>query len=166
MASFANLYNGTGSRAPSLRSAAERPSVEKTMKKKSRRPKSSETSRQTSRAQTKVSVSEEKRPPGNRGRPQKTVPVTTYSFYNTAKDKTANSDFSQAAADDTLKHPECKSRSSGEWLIPTLMCCFLSCKDRKSHQPTLKCIYSCFAYRQTFVTFSSSLASTYEFCCA
>ncbi|XP_038562989.1 zinc finger protein 276 isoform X1 [Micropterus salmoides] len=82
------------------------------MKKKSRRPKSSETSRQTSRAQTKVSVSEEKRPPGNRGRPQKTVPVTTYSFYNTAKDKTANSDFSQAAADDTLKHPECKSRSS------------------------------------------------------
>ncbi len=88
------------------------------MKKRSRRPRSSETSRQTSRTQTTVSVSEEKRPPGNRGRPRKTVPVTTDSFYHdsTAKDKTANLDFSVTAADDTQKHPESKSRSSGGWL--------------------------------------------------
>ncbi|XP_044047749.1 zinc finger protein 276 isoform X2 [Siniperca chuatsi] len=92
------------------------------MKKKSRRPKSSETSRQTSRTQTKVNVSEEKRPPGNRGRPRKTVPVTTDSSYhdNTAKDKTVNLDFSVTAADDTQKHLECKSRSSGR--LSTAIC--------------------------------------------
>ncbi|XP_059191152.1 zinc finger protein 276 [Centropristis striata] len=85
------------------------------MKKKSRRPKSSETSRQTSKTNTTVSVSEEKRPPGNRGRPRKTVPVTTDTFYqdNAAKDKTANLDCSVTAAEDTQKHPESQSRSSG-----------------------------------------------------
>lgn len=64
-----------------------------------------------------VSVSEEKRTPGNRGRPRKTVPVTTNSFYHkdTATDKTTNLDFSVTAADDTVKHPESKSKPSGEW---------------------------------------------------
>lgn len=88
------------------------------MKKKSRRPRSSETSRQTSRTQTTVGVGTEKRPPGNRGRPRKTVPVTTDSFYhdNTAKDKTANVDCRVAASDDTQKYPQSKSRSSGACL--------------------------------------------------
>ncbi|XP_042352746.1 zinc finger protein 276 isoform X2 [Plectropomus leopardus] len=83
------------------------------MKKKSRRPKSSETSRQTSRTQTTVSISAEKKPPGNRGRPRKTAPVTSDNFYHDANDKTANSDCRVTAADDTQKHPESKSRSSG-----------------------------------------------------
>lgn len=92
------------------------------MKKKSRRPRSSETSRQTGRTQTTASVSEEKRPPGNRGRPRKTVPVTTDSFYhdNTAKDEAANLDCSVTAAEDTQKHPENKSRSSGR--LSTAVC--------------------------------------------
>lgn len=57
-------------------------------------------------------------PPGNSGRPRKTVPVPTDSFYheNTTKDKNANSDHSVTTADDTQKHPESKSRSSGECL--------------------------------------------------
>ncbi|XP_029289896.1 zinc finger protein 276 isoform X2 [Cottoperca gobio] len=90
------------------------------MKKKSRRPRSSETSRQTSG--TTVSVIEEKRPPGNRGRPRKTVPVTTDRFYNddTAKDKTANLDCSVTAADNTQKHTESKTRSSGR--LSTAIC--------------------------------------------
>ncbi|KAM9352176.1 zinc finger protein 276 [Symphorus nematophorus] len=82
------------------------------MKKKSRRPRSS-------RTQTRASVSEEKRPPGNRRRPRKTVPVTTDSFYheNAAKDETANLDFRvMAAADDMQKHPENKSKSSARRL--------------------------------------------------
>nr|XP_046249123.1 zinc finger protein 276 isoform X2 [Scatophagus argus] len=76
------------------------------MKKKSRCPRSS-------RTQTTVSISEDKRPPGNRGRPRKTVPLTTDSFYheNTAKDKTAT--FSVPAAGNTQKHPESKPKSSG-----------------------------------------------------
>lgn len=79
------------------------------MKKKSRLPRSS-------RTRTTVSVSEEKRPPGNRGRPRKTGPVTADSFYhdNTSEDKTAN--FNMTAADDTQKHPDSKSKSSGECL--------------------------------------------------
>lgn len=78
------------------------------MKKKSRRPRPSKT-------QTTVSVIEEKRPPGSRGRPRKTVPVTTNSFhYNAAEHKTANFDFSVTAADNTQKHPESKTKSSGE----------------------------------------------------
>lgn len=77
------------------------------MKKKSRRPSST-------RTQTSGSVSEEKRPPGNRGRPRKTVPVTTDRFCreNTSKDKTANLDFSVTAAEHIQKHPESKSKSS------------------------------------------------------
>ncbi|XP_030280582.1 zinc finger protein 276 isoform X1 [Sparus aurata] len=76
------------------------------MKKKSRRPRPSKT-------QTTVSVIEEKRPPGSRGRPRKTVPVTTNSFhYNAAEHKTANFDFSVTAADNTQKHPESKTKSS------------------------------------------------------
>nr|XP_020498177.1 zinc finger protein 276 [Labrus bergylta]XP_020498185.1 zinc finger protein 276 [Labrus bergylta]XP_029134777.1 zinc finger protein 276 [Labrus bergylta] len=84
------------------------------MKKKSRRPKS-ETSGQTSTTKTTVSVSGEKRQTGNRGRLRKTVPVTTDGFYheNTAKDKTADSDFSVTAADDTQTHPGSMSRPSG-----------------------------------------------------
>ncbi|XP_075931824.1 zinc finger protein 276 isoform X1 [Anarhichas minor] len=82
------------------------------MKKKSRRPKSSETSRQSSRTTGSVSE-EEKRPPGNRGRPRKTVPATSDSFYHddaAAEDKTAVC--SVTAADDSQKHPESKSRAS------------------------------------------------------
>ncbi|XP_034541106.1 zinc finger protein 276 [Notolabrus celidotus] len=81
------------------------------MKKKSRRPRTSETAAQTSRtAATAAGFSEEKRPAGNRGRPRKTVPATTESFYE-AKDEPAN--FSVTAADDTQKHPESKSRPTG-----------------------------------------------------
>ncbi|XP_018559182.1 zinc finger protein 276 [Lates calcarifer] len=92
------------------------------MKKKSRHPRSSETSQQSSRTQMTVSVSEEKRTPGNRGRPRKTVPVTTNSFYHkdTATDKTTNLDFSVTAADDTVKHPESKSKPSGR--LSTAIC--------------------------------------------
>ncbi|XP_023253186.1 zinc finger protein 276 isoform X1 [Seriola lalandi dorsalis] len=91
------------------------------MKKKSKRPRSCETSRQTSTQMT-ASVSEEKRTSGNRGRPRKTVPVTTDNFYhgNAATDKTVNLDFSVRAADATQKHPESKSRSSGR--LSTAIC--------------------------------------------
>lgn len=65
-----------------------------------------------------MSVTEEKRTPGNRGRSRKTVPVTTDEFYHgkaaVATDNTANLDFSVTAADDAQKHPESKSRPSGE----------------------------------------------------
>ncbi|XP_022624279.1 zinc finger protein 276 [Seriola dumerili] len=92
------------------------------MKKKSRRPRSCETSRQTSRTQMTASVSEEKRTSGNRGRPRKTVPVTTDNFYHgtAATDKTVNLDFSVRAADATQKHPESKSRSSAR--LSTAIC--------------------------------------------
>ncbi|GLD72361.1 zinc finger protein 276-like protein [Lates japonicus] len=102
----------TGSRSQSIT----------TMKKKSRHPRSSETSQQSSRTQVTVSISEEKRTPGNRGRPRKTVPITTDSFYHddAATDKTANLDFSVTAADDTAKHPESKSKSSGR--LSTAIC--------------------------------------------
>ncbi|XP_035521020.1 zinc finger protein 276 isoform X2 [Morone saxatilis] len=85
------------------------------MKKKSRRPRSS-------RTQATVSVSEEKRPPGNRGRPRKTVHVTADSFYHdsTANNKTANLDFSVTAADNTQIHTETKSKSSGR--LSTAVC--------------------------------------------
>ncbi|XP_019113765.2 zinc finger protein 276 isoform X1 [Larimichthys crocea] len=78
------------------------------MKKKSRRgPRSNRTAKT-------ASISEAKRPPGNRGRPRKTVPVTTDGFYhdNAAKDETADVDFSVTAAEDVQKHPESKSKSS------------------------------------------------------
>lgn len=115
------------------------------MKKKSRRPRSFETSqRQSSRTQTTGSVSEEKSPPERR--PRKTVPVTTDTFYQntTAKDKTADLDCSVTAADDTQKHPESKSRSSGECL-----------STRKPHSIKKAAEYSCFAYQQTFSIYIS-----------
>ncbi|KAM8750467.1 zinc finger protein 276 isoform 2-T2 [Acanthopagrus schlegelii] len=84
------------------------------MKKKSRRPRPSKT-------QTAVSVLEETRLPGNRGRPRKTVPVTTNSFHdNAAEHKTANFDFSVTAVDNTQKHPESKTKSSGR--LSTAIC--------------------------------------------
>lgn len=118
------------------------------MKKKSRRPRSSEASRRTGRTQTAVSVSEEKRPPGNRGRPRKTVPVTAGGLYHddAAKDETAHLDFSVTAADDTQRHPESKSRSSGEGLSGSHNALSLvSCQDRKPHQTPFKklALYSC-----------------------
>ncbi|XP_054476176.1 zinc finger protein 276 isoform X2 [Anoplopoma fimbria] len=95
------------------------------MKKRSRRPRSSEASRLTSRTQTVGSSSEEKRPPGNRGRPRKTVPATTDSFNHedAAEDKTA--DCSGKATDDTQQQqqqqqPESKSRASGR--LSTAVC--------------------------------------------
>ncbi|XP_076589825.1 zinc finger protein 276 isoform X2 [Chaetodon auriga] len=85
------------------------------MKKKSRRPRSS-------RTQTTVSGSEEKRPPGNRGRPRKPVPATTDGFHhdNPSKDEAAKLDLSVTAADNTQKHPESKSKSSGR--LSTAVC--------------------------------------------
>ncbi|KAM7396334.1 hypothetical protein PAMP_019379 [Pampus punctatissimus] len=66
-----------------------------------------------------MSVSEEKRPPGNRGRPRKTVPVTADSFHhdNAATHTIANSD---SSVTDTKKHPESKSKSSGR--LSTAIC--------------------------------------------
>ncbi|XP_069019000.1 zinc finger protein 276 isoform X1 [Embiotoca jacksoni] len=94
------------------------------MKKKSRRPRSSEASRQTSgtTAAAAANVVEEKRPPGNRGRPRKTAPVTADSFYrdDVATDQTANSDCGVTPADDAQKRPESKSRSSGR--LSTAVC--------------------------------------------
>lgn len=81
------------------------------MKKKSRRPK-------PGRTQTAESISEEeKRPAGTRGRQRKAVPETAGSFYldNAVKHKPAKLELGvTAAADDTQKHPESKSKLSGE----------------------------------------------------
>ncbi|XP_008291793.1 zinc finger protein 276 isoform X2 [Stegastes partitus] len=88
------------------------------MKKKSRRPRSSEASRQGGR--TMADGSEEKRPSGNRGRPRKTVAADGFYGDAAATDKTANSDFSRTTADDTQKHPENKSRTSGR--LSTAVC--------------------------------------------
>ncbi|XP_074533500.1 zinc finger protein 276 [Halichoeres trimaculatus] len=103
-----------GSRTLSSGSAAEGPK-KKTMKKRSRRLRTSSASGQTSSTQTTESFSEEKRPTGNRGRAQKTAPVTAKSYYcdNKAKDQTANSEFNTGAADDTQKPPQSKSRPTG-----------------------------------------------------
>lgn len=62
-----------------------------------------------------MTVSAGKRPPGNRGRPRKTGPVTSDSFYheNAATHMTSNSDFNVT---DTKKHTESKVKS-GEWLV-------------------------------------------------
>lgn len=62
-----------------------------------------------------VDVTEEKRSPGNRGRPRKTAPVTADSFYldNAATEKTVHADFNVTTAEDAQKRPENKSRSSG-----------------------------------------------------
>ncbi|XP_051807552.1 zinc finger protein 276 isoform X1 [Acanthochromis polyacanthus] len=92
------------------------------MKKKSRRLRSVEASCQTGGTQTTADIGEEKRPSGNRGRPRKTVAVTTDGFYGdaTATDKTENSDFSSTTTDDAQKHPENKSRTSGR--LSTAVC--------------------------------------------
>ncbi|XP_062245093.1 zinc finger protein 276 [Platichthys flesus] len=83
------------------------------MKKKARRPRSSETRRQTA-----VRLGEEKKTPGTRGRPRKTVPVATDDFYHNdaATDKTVNSELSE----ETLKPPENKSKPSGR--LSTAVC--------------------------------------------
>lgn len=62
-----------------------------------------------------VDVTSEKRSPGNRGRPRKTAAVTTDSFYlnDCATEKTTDADFNVTTVEDTQKHPETKSRSSG-----------------------------------------------------
>lgn len=72
-----------------------------------------------------VGVTEEKRTPANRGRPRKTVPVTTADFYHgeAPPDKTVDLDFSVTAADDAQKHPESKARSSGEVSVLTPSMC-------------------------------------------
>ncbi|XP_035497473.2 zinc finger protein 276 isoform X1 [Scophthalmus maximus] len=82
----------------------------KTMKKKTRRPRS--------KSDTTASIGVEKRTPGNRGRPQKTGPVAAdEDFYqdDTSADKTTS-----AAHDDTHGRPENKSRSSGR--LSTALC--------------------------------------------
>ena len=88
------------------------------MKKKSRRPRTMDTSQQAGTVQPTEDTSEEKRLSGNRGRTRKTVPATTDSFChdNAGTDQAVNSDLSAMVADDTQKPPQCKSRSSGECL--------------------------------------------------
>ncbi|XP_068169255.1 zinc finger protein 276 [Antennarius striatus] len=77
------------------------------MKKRSRLPRSSSTT---------VGVGD-KRPPGNRGRPRKTLPVTSDRFcLKTAKAKTSS--FCVAAVDQSEKHPE--SKHSGR--LTTAVC--------------------------------------------
>ncbi|KAK2918284.1 zinc finger protein 276 isoform X1 [Channa argus] len=89
------------------------------MKKKSRRPRSSETSQQTSKKQKTVCVSEEIKTSENRERPQNTVPVCKDSFYQAATDTAANLDFSVTAADKAAKE-NLKSKSSGR--LSTAIC--------------------------------------------
>ncbi|XP_029377838.1 zinc finger protein 276 isoform X2 [Echeneis naucrates] len=91
------------------------------MKKKGRRSRSYETSQQTSRTQMTVNVIEEKRTSGNRGRPRRPVPVTNKCYHsNAAMDNTVDLNFGVAAADDTQKHPETKSKCSGR--LQTAIC--------------------------------------------
>ncbi|XP_034391260.1 zinc finger protein 276 isoform X2 [Cyclopterus lumpus] len=90
------------------------------MKKKSRRPRASAASRKTSRTQAAGGVSEEKRPPGNRGRPRKAAPATSGSFYHAAAAEDRTADCSVAADHDAQKHPESKSRASGR--LSTAVC--------------------------------------------
>lgn len=91
------------------------------MKKRSRRPRS-ETPGQSSRRQTTLSMGEEKKRAGNRGRQRRSATVTSDSFYhdNTTQEQTTDPDFSVAAADDTQKNPENKSRPSGR--LPAAIC--------------------------------------------
>ncbi|KAM8891132.1 zinc finger protein 276 isoform 1-T1 [Spinachia spinachia] len=77
------------------------------MKKKSRRPKASEAAQQPGRTRTAGGVSEDKRPPGLRGRPRRSEPATTDSLYH---DSTAAED----------NGPESKSRASGR--LSTALC--------------------------------------------
>lgn len=85
------------------------------MKKKIRRLKTSETTQQTGKVQTAAVGSEEKMPFGNRGKLWKTVSSSTVSILpnGSETEKAADSDFK---AKNEQKHPESKSRSSGEWL--------------------------------------------------
>ncbi|XP_047452678.1 zinc finger protein 276 isoform X2 [Mugil cephalus] len=80
------------------------------MKKRGRRTRSSEASRKSSEG-----VGEEKRTPGNRGRPRKTAAVTADGFYH-------DNDLGLTTADDTQKHPESKSRSSGRLSTVCRLC--------------------------------------------
>ncbi|XP_026221306.1 zinc finger protein 276 [Anabas testudineus] len=90
------------------------------MKKKSRRVRSSESSRQSSRRQTTASAGEEVKTPGNRERPQKTVHETDSFCHNqTATDMTANLDYRVTAADD----PQKQSKSSGRLSTATCRLC-------------------------------------------
>ncbi|KAK5922998.1 hypothetical protein CgunFtcFv8_000007 [Champsocephalus gunnari] len=84
--------------------------------KKSRRPRPSQSSG------TQTSVTEEKKPSGNRGRPKKTVPVTTDNLYHddAEKDNMADLDCSVNAAVDTQKPPEGKTRAAGR--LSTALC--------------------------------------------
>ena len=96
--------------------------------KKSRRPSQS--------SGTQTSVTEEKKPSGNRGRPKKTVPVTTDNLYHddAAKDNMADLDCSVNAAVDTQKPPEGKTRAAGQcpgrmegcFIHPKLGNCFVT----------------------------------------
>ncbi|XP_071767349.2 zinc finger protein 276 [Centroberyx gerrardi] len=94
------------------------------MKKKGKRPRLPDASRPTSRTQP-GGVGEVKKPSGNRGRPRKTVPVAPPTIGSLHHDKgptnkTARLDLTVTAADDTQKHPESRSKSSGR--LSTALC--------------------------------------------
>lgn len=90
----------------------------KTMKKKVRRLRTSERMQQTGKVQTAADVSEEKMPFSSGGKLWKTVTSTAGSICpdSSETEKTADLDFSLNKVDDAEKHPESKSRSSGEQL--------------------------------------------------
>ncbi|XP_017289719.1 zinc finger protein 276 isoform X1 [Kryptolebias marmoratus] len=92
------------------------------MKKKIRRLRTSEGTRQTGRVQTAADASEEKMPFGNRGKLWKTVPPTPGSVCHDGSEteKAADSDFSVNRTDNPQKHPENKSKSSGR--LSTAVC--------------------------------------------
>ncbi|XP_072241459.1 zinc finger protein 276 isoform X1 [Leuresthes tenuis] len=81
------------------------------MKKKSRRPRTMDTSQQAGTLQPE-DTSEEKRLSGNRGRSRKTATTDGFCHDSTGTDKAVNSELSAMVADDTQKPPQCKSRSS------------------------------------------------------
>ncbi|KAM3870010.1 zinc finger protein 276 [Diretmus argenteus] len=93
------------------------------MKKKGRRSRLPDASQQTSGTQT---VSEVKKPSGNRGRPRKTVavaPPTVGSLHHDngpTDTETGRIDLSVTAADDAQKHPGSRSKSSGR--LSTALC--------------------------------------------
>ncbi|KAK2841726.1 hypothetical protein Q5P01_011926 [Channa striata] len=89
------------------------------MKKKSRRPRSSDTLQQTSKKQKTVCVNEEIKAPASRQRPRKSVPVSKDGPYQAATDQTANLDFSGSAADEAVQK-NLKSKSSGR--LSTAVC--------------------------------------------
>ncbi|XP_072241461.1 zinc finger protein 276 isoform X2 [Leuresthes tenuis] len=89
------------------------------MKKKSRRPRTMDTSQQAGTLQPE-DTSEEKRLSGNRGRSRKTATTDGFCHDSTGTDKAVNSELSAMVADDTQKPPQCKSRSSGR--LSTAVC--------------------------------------------